>query len=89
LEHSLPTWALPLVLGANVDAWGHRENQIAFPKMRHTETLTNSEYIPRVKQLESQGALYFKVKVDAHNLGYEISYTLEEKPKEVQSSLQL
>lgn len=52
--------------------------------MRRTETLTNSEYIPRVKSLEAQGALYFKVKVLLHNTGYEISYTLEEKPREEQ-----
>lgn len=57
--------------------------------MRHTETLTNSEYVERVKSLEAQGALYFKVKVLTHNAGYEINYSLEEKPKEVQSSLPL
>ena len=57
--------------------------------MRHTETLSNSDYIPRVKELEAKGAGYFTVKVLTHNVGYTISYTLEEKPKEVQSSLPL
>lgn len=57
--------------------------------MRHTETVTNNQYVERVRELEAQGAAYFSVKVLTHNLGYEIIYNLEERPKEVQSSLPL
>lgn len=54
--------------------------------MRVTEKLTNSEYIPRVRELESQGAVYWTVKV-LHG-GYEISHVKKEAQDsaEVQSA---
>ena len=46
--------------------------------MRHTELLTNAEYIPRVRELEAQGAQYWTVKVLNHRSGYEITYAKKE-----------
>lgn len=40
--------------------------------MRHSELLTNEQYIPRVRELEAQGAGYWTIVV-VHG-GYEISF---------------
>lgn len=44
----------------------------ATQRKRIVETLRNDEFIPRVRELEARGALYWKVKVLNHNLGYEV-----------------
>lgn len=40
--------------------------------IRIQETLPCDRFIPRVQELESQGALYWKIKVLPHGGGYEI-----------------
>lgn len=56
--------------------------------MRVSENLTNNEYIPRIRELQAQGAGYWTVKVLAHNVGYEISYAKKAAPvsAEIQSA---
>jgi hypothetical protein len=44
--------------------------------MRHSETLTNNEYVERIRDLEAKGAGYFTVKVLSHSSGYQISYAI-------------
>jgi hypothetical protein len=47
--------------------------------MLHAETVTNENYIPRVTDLEQRGGFMFRIKVLAHNLGYEIQCTLPDE----------
>jgi len=41
-------------------------------RRRIKESVTNEQYIPRVKELLAQGGEFFVVKVDNHNRGYAI-----------------
>lgn len=55
--------------------------------MRQNETLTNEQYVPRILELQAQGAGYWTVKV-LHG-GYEISYALPSVPPQEETLLPL
>lgn len=54
--------------------------------LRIRETLTCAQFIPRVRELESQGACYWRVKVLKENSGYEIQCDVPQKGTELGSS---
>jgi len=50
--------------------------------MRVSETLSNNDYVSRIRELEAHGAAYFTIKVLNHNSGYDISFVFPEASAE-------